>query len=171
MSYTLFYSLQAIRIISPPIVFKYIHPFYAMIIDEGVLDGIIAPHHVFKNLVPKEFHKNRKKYWDIPFDTWGFINSLQPILIKNHKYYDVFNNYRDLIIFLFIWRMIGIALIYKFNTLNHLILFPNFFIAVYLAVSFCSLKNITDKNIIHNIIFLFMILFYIRELFIIKLNS
>ena len=92
MSTTLFYSLLAIRTIGPPIVFNYIHPFYAMIIDEAVLDGLIAPHHILRRYIPSEYLKSEvvKRYYDIPLDSWGFINSLQPILLKNHKYYDVF---------------------------------------------------------------------------------
>lgn len=60
MSDLLFYTLLTIRLIAPPVVFKYIHPFYAIVIDEVGLDAVLAPHHLLGRFVDKRYNKNRK---------------------------------------------------------------------------------------------------------------
>lgn len=168
-SHILFFTLIVIRIIFPPIIFDRIHPLYAMIIDEVVLDGIIAPHHLFKNYIPDIYNhvKYKKRYFDIPLDFWGFLNGLQPVLNTNNKFYSVFEGYRSLIITLFIWRMIGIILVYKLNSMSILKYFPNFYLPVYLSLSFCNMFKIQNIKRITSIM---IVIFYIRELYLININ-
>ena len=170
MSNSLFYTLLTIRLVAPPIIFQYIHPFYAMILDEVVIDGVIAPHHIFNGMVPKKFHIFRKPHYDLPLDFWGFLNGLQPILCKEHQYYHVFKGYRKFLVILFIWRTIGTILLYVTKNPRILAIFANFFIGAYLAIAGCSLYKITDKHTITSIIIISMLFFYVRELLLIKLN-
>lgn len=102
MSEALFYVLITTRFVAPLILFYYVHPFYAMLLDEFVVDGIIAPHHLFRSFVPTEFNVFRKPHYDLPLDAWGFFNGLQPVICKGHKYYNVFDGYRTLILSLFV---------------------------------------------------------------------
>jgi hypothetical protein len=141
-----------------------------MILDEVVVDGLIAPHHFAKNLVPKEFHVNRKPSYDLPLDAWGFLNGLQPIMCKKHKYNYVFKGYETFLITLFVWRMIGIILLYVTKNLKVLAVFANFYIGAYLAISFCSLYKITNKKTINIIIIISILIAYIRELLLININ-
>ena len=85
MSYPLFYTLLSIRLVAPPIIFYYIHTFYAMILDEVIVDGLLAPHHFSHSLklVPIEFNVYRKPHYDLLLDAWGFLNGLQPTVCKN----------------------------------------------------------------------------------------
>jgi hypothetical protein len=170
MSYILFYTLLSTRLVAPPIIFYYLHPFYAMIIDECVVDGLLAPHHLLINLIPKEMNINRKPHYDLPLDAWGFLNGLQPIMCKKHKYNHVFKGYEVFLITLFFWRMIGIALLYVTKNLKVLAVFANFYIGAYLAIAGCSLYKVTNKRTINIIIIVSMLLAYTREIFLIKLN-
>ena len=170
MSYSLFYTLLSTRLIAPPIIFYYVHPFYAMILDEVVIDGLIAPHHLFKPFVPTEMDTYRKPHYDLPLDAWGFLNRLQPIMCKKHKYSYVFKGYESFIISLFVLRMIGIVLLYVLKDMRILALFPNFFIGAYLAISGCSLYKITNKKTVTSVIVVSMLLAYIRELCLINVN-
>lgn len=171
MSYPLFYTLITTRLVAPPIIFYYVHPFYAMLLDEVVIDGIIAPHHLFKSYVPPELNIKRKPHYDLPLDAWGFLNGLQPIMCKNHKYNHVFKGYGSFLVTLFIWRMIGIALLYVTKNLNVLAIFANFYIGAYLAIAGCSLYKITDKKTINKVIILCMLIAYGREIFLIMINT
>ena len=83
MSYSLFYTLLSTRLIAPPIIFYYVHPFYAMILDEVVIDGLIAPHHLFKPFVPTEMDTYRKPHYDLPLDAWGFLIGYNQLCVKN----------------------------------------------------------------------------------------
>ena len=172
MSYNLFYALLIIRLTAPPIIFHYIHPFYAMILNEGVVDGLIAPHHIFTNLnmVPNLFLKHRKPYYDLPLDAWGFLNSLQPLVCKKHNYNNVFKGYEKCLTILFVWRQIGIVLLYIFKNPRILALFPNFYLGVYIAIAGCSLYKIKNKNTINSLIISSILLVYARELMLIKTN-
>lgn len=170
MSYPLAYSLLFLRFISPPIIFNYVHPFYAMIIDETVIDGLLAPHHLFKNYVPKGFTdtKTRKLQHDIPLDAWGFMLGMTPVICKEHKYYKVFDGYRELITSLFIWRMIGFIMVFITRNMRVLTLFPNFYLPVYTVVAGCSLFRITDKKKIIVLIGVSMVLAYAREFYLMR---
>lgn len=172
MSYPLFYTLLSIRVITPPIIFYYMHPFWGMILNEFVIDGILSPQHVYQTfgLVPEEFDNMRKPHYDLPLDTWGYLNSLQPIACKNHKYHDVFMGYESFLLGLFLWRMIGIILLYVIKDARILTLFPDFFSGAYTAIAGCSLYKVTDKKIVNIVIILVMILAYARELYLIKSN-
>ena len=170
MSDLLFYSLIIIRVISPPIIFKYMHPFYAMIVDECIVDGLIAPHHLFRQYIPQKFLVHRKPHYDIPLDLWGFLNGLQPIMCKKHKYYYVFKGYRQLLLSLFIWRLIGIILLYIIRDPRILAIFSNFFIGTYLAISGCHLFKIKNKRKINAVILISVLFFYIRQLYLIHMN-
>ena len=171
MSKKLFYLLLVIRLVFPPLLFIYLHPLYAMSINEVIIDGIIAPHHIFKPLIYKKLVKDSKRCHDIPFDTWGFIWSLLPILYKNNKYHYVFNKYRVFLVTLLIFRLIGILTVYKFHNMKYLLIFPNFYIGAYIAISLCDLLKITETNKINNMIILCMIISYMREIFLIKINQ
>lgn len=171
MSNLLFYTLLTIRLIAPPFVFKYIHPFYAMILDELVLDGFIAPHHIFKPHINPKFHPNRKRHYDIPLDLWGFICSAIPLVCKKHKYYPVFKGFRKFLLFLLAYRTIGIMLVYPTHSMKHLKFFPNLYIGAYLAVSGCHLLKIKDKRAVIATMMVFMVIFYARELVLIQFNK
>lgn len=171
MSNKLFYLLLVIRFIFPPFLFIYLHPVYSIIINEVVIDGIIAPHHIFKTLISKKLVKDSKRCHDIPFDTWGFTWSLLPVLYNNNKYYYVFNKYRVFLVTLLIFRFIGILTVYKFHTMKYLLIFPNFYLGAYIAISLCNLLKITETNKINSMIVLFMIISYMREIFLVKINQ
>lgn len=172
MSYPLFYTLLSIRVITPPIIFYYMHPFWGMILNEVVVDGIISPQHVYQTfgLVPEEFDNMRKPHYDLPLDAWGFLNSLQPIMCKNHKYNDVFVGYESFLLGLFLWRTIGIILLYIIKDVRILALFPNFFIGAYTAISGCSLYKVANKKTVNIVIILAMLIAYVRELYLIMRN-
>ena len=171
MSDLLFYTLLIIRLSAPPLVFNYIHPFYAMIIDELVLDGFIAPHHVFRRFVNPKFHPNRKRHYDIPLDLWGFICSAIPLICKKHKYYPVFEGFREFLLFLLAYRTIGIMLVYPKHSMEHLKFFPNLYIGAYLAVSGCYLLKIKNSGTIIAAMLGCMAIFYVRELHLIQINK
>ena len=171
MSKKIFYLLLIIRFVFPPLLFIYLHPLYAMSINEIIIDGMIAPHHIFKPLINKKLVKNSKRCHDIPLDTWGFMWSLLPILYKNNKYYYVFNKYRLFMVTLLIFRLIGILTVYKFNTMKYLLIFPNFYIGAYVAISLCDLLKINETSKINKIIILCMIISYAREIFLVKINQ
>lgn len=178
-SYKLFYLLIFLRIILPPITFKFIHPFYGMLIDEIVIDGIIAPHHLFVKYIPKKFLREdiRKPITDIPLDTYGFLWSLYPVLDKNHKYYNIFSfndnhKYRNFILLLFCYRMIGIILYYILGyDIRILTLFPNFYLSTYIVISGCNLFKITKEKTINLLIVVGMFIIYIRELYLAYINN
>lgn len=161
--------LYIIRFVCPIFVFIYFHPFFSMIINEGIIDGILDPHQpLFKNVTCKQY--NRKGKYDIALDFWGFLNSLKPVINKNNNYYHIFDNYRIFLLTLYIWRQIGIILILKYKNLEHLKYFPNFYIGAYIAITGCSYFKIKNKKDINIIIILCMIISYMRELILIKKN-
>lgn len=162
----LFHLLLLIRFVSPPFVFRYLHPFWAMIVNECVLDGIISPHHFFTNTIPKQIIGKHKLTYDIPLDSWGFFNALQPVLLTSNNHYHVFDRYRGILILLFAWRITGLILVYVLRSYKILAFFPNMFIALYLAVSFSHLTGVDIRSIITP----FLLVFYLRELYIISLN-
>lgn len=173
MSYPLFYTLLSARLVAPPIIFYYIHPFYAMILDEVVVDGVIAPHHLATSLglIPPEMNIKRKPHYDLPLDAWGFLNALQPIMCKKHKYNHVFKGYETFLIILFVWRMIGVILLYVTKNIKVLAIFANFYIGAYLAIAGCSLYKVTNKKTVNTVIIVSMLLAYTRELLLVGINT
>lgn len=165
---TLFYLLLLIRAVVPPFLFAKVHPFYAMILDEVGLDGFISPHHFFIDTIPDHIKGRHKLAYDIPLDTWGFFNGLQPVVLKSNPYYHVFEGYRPLILALFVYKLIGIALVYKLKDFRVFIFFPNFFIAVYLAVAYCRLFGEKDIN---KVIKFAILATYVRELYLVYINK
>ena len=80
-----------IRLIVPIFLFKEVDPFWAMLINEAVIDGVFSPHHIPIGFIPQEYRKYANHYYtDKPLDTWGFLNGLQPVLLKSNKFYSRF---------------------------------------------------------------------------------
>jgi len=154
--------------LSPPLLFAKLHPGFAMFLNEFGLDGLVSPHHFFIHTIPEEIKGKHKLYYDIPLDTWGFVNSFQPILLSSNPYYSVFSGYRNFLSVLYAYRIIGLVLTYKLRDVKILSLFPNLFIAAYFAISLCHLINYKDVN---RMIAISFVIFYIRELYIITLNK
>jgi hypothetical protein len=163
-----FYLGIIIRLIVPIIIFRYFHPFYSILFNEIVLDGLLSPHHVIYYLVPQNLQKySNDFYTDKPLDMWGFLFSLQPILIKSNKFYHVFQGYRSLLFNLFVYRLIGFIVFLITRNRKVFLFFPNFYLTTYIIVSFFSkfLKQI-DKQVINKIIILGFILTIIKEFYI-----
>jgi len=174
-----------LRIILPPLVFHYFHPFWAMVINECILDGILGYHHILMSGGDLIGHDNIRKifnnkkylqrgvyklYFDVPLDLYGFIWGLYPVLYKGHKYYNVFEKYRCQIVALMVFRIIGIILIYITKNFKNLGICPNLYIGVYLAVSYCKLVDIQDKKTINSIIAIAMFVAICRDWLIICYN-
>lgn len=165
----IFKFLIFLRVIFPPIIFTFLHPFVAMLIDEVVLDGIVSPHHFFNDVIPENIKGRHKIKYDIFLDTWGFTNGLLPVLYKGNKFYRVFENHRMLILTLFAWKITGYILVYIFKNYKFNLVFQNFFIAVYLSVSFCDFFQIKKNH--GKIMALFIVIFILREFYLSTLNE
>jgi hypothetical protein len=152
----------------PPILFNKFHPFFAMLLNEFGVDGFISPHHFFLSSTPESIKGHHKLSYDIQLDAWGFLNSFQPILLKSNPYYYVFEKYRIFLTFLFVYRMVGIFLFYKLRDMRVLAVFPNLFIAAYLAISYCEMFE--DRNIKRALKISFF-LFYLREIALVSVNE
>lgn len=163
-----FYLGIIIRIILPVIIFKYFHPFYSILFNEIVLDGLFSPHHVIYYLIPKNLQKYATDFYtDKPLDMWGFLFSLQPILNRNNKFYSVFEGYRKLLFNLFIYRLIGYIVFLVTRNRKVFLFFPNFYLTTYTIISFFSkfLKK-SDKRVINKFIILGFILTLVKEFYI-----
>jgi len=161
--------LLSIRVVLPTIIFSLFHPFIAMLVNEIVLDGLVSPHHFFIHYIPDKIKGRHKVSYDIFLDGWGFLNGLIPVLYKGNKYYPIFEDYRSLIVGLFIWKIIGNIVIYKTKNYKFSLLFQNFYIAAYLSVGFCDFFKI--KNNKKKIMSLFIIVFVLREIYLVSLNK
>lgn len=170
MTNLVFSSLLAIRAVAPPLIFSYLHPFIAILIDEFFLDGCISPHHFFVDFIPENIKGKHKIAYDIFLDTWGFANGLLPVLYNQNKFYPVFQDYRALVLSTFIYRLIGNILVYKFRDYRYLLIFQNFYLPVYIAIAFCDYFDI-NKKYLTKIILILVILFVIRELYLVSING
>lgn len=169
MSNFVFKTLLAIRVFFPPIFFSTLHPFVAMLFDEVVLDGFISPHHFFVDYIPEHIKGRHKLSYDLFLDSWGFLNGLLPVLYRGNKFYSVFERNRLLLLSLFVWKIIGSILIYKFKNYSYVLLFPNFYLAVYLSLSFCDFFNVRKNQ--GKITAAFILFFMIREVGLMTLNQ
>lgn len=167
---SVFNLLLIIRAFFPPVIFTFFHPFIAMLIDECILDGIISPHHFFTHLIPDNIKGKHKVNYDIYLDSWGFFNGLLPVLYKGNKYYKVFENYRTLVLSLFLLKIIGNVLLLYYKNYKTNYIFQNFYIAVYLAIGFCDYFNL-DRKYYTKIMILFIIILMIREQYIVSVNE
>jgi hypothetical protein len=140
-----------------------------MLTNEFILDGFISPHHFFIDTIPAHIKGKHKIKYDIFLDGWGFFNGLLPVLYKRNPYYHIFDKYRHILLGLFIWKIIGYILVYKYKDYRFNLIFQNFFISVYLSVSFCDFFNIQkNKSVITS---LFIIAFVLREIYLVSLNK
>lgn len=170
MNDVLFKTLILIRTIFPPIIFTVFHPFIAMVLDEFVLDGLVSPHHFFIGSIPEHIKGRHKLKYDLFLDSWGFLFGLLPVLYKNNKFYYVFEKYRTLILSLFIWKIIGSILVYKYKDYRFTLVFQDFFIAVYLSVGFCDYFKI-DSSLRSRIMAVFIVMFILREFYLVSVNK
>jgi len=164
-----FKVLLLTRVVFPPIIFSVFHPFIAMLFNECVLDGIVSPHHFFIDYIPKDIRGQHKVKYDIFLDAWGFLNGLIPVLYSENKFYHVFEKTRLLILTLFLWKIIGYILVYKFKNYKYSLIFQNFYLAVYLAVSFCDFFKIR-KNV-GKVAAVFILIIVLREFYLVSLNK
>lgn len=132
-----FYLATLIRIVVPIFLFHKMNPFWAILINEFVLDFLMSPHHLVREIMPED-----KKCWanhyysDKPLDTWGFLMALQPVVLPSNKFYHIFDGYRDLIFYLFIYRFIGFIIFCKTKVRQVFVIFANFYFTTYLVVAF-----------------------------------
>jgi hypothetical protein len=164
-----FNILIAIRIIFPPIIFSVFHPFIAMLLNECVLDGLVSPYHFFKKYVPPTI-KHDKLTYDMPLDIWGFLNGLIPVLYTGNKFYNVFENHRALIVASFVFRLIGYVVAYRTRSWRGFLIFQNFYISIYLGISFCDFFKIKQRDQVR-VIALFIIIFVLREFYLVSINK
>lgn len=168
MKDVIFKTLLLIRVVFPPLMFSLFHPFIAMLVNEVLLDGLISPHHLFTKFIPENVKGKHKMSYDIFLDSWGFLMSLIPVFYKNGKYYHVFDGYRTIVSFLFVWKIVCMSLVYKFKDYR-----PSFpamlFLPVYLSIGFCDFFKVeTNKG---RVMALFIIVFAVRELWLQMLNK
>jgi hypothetical protein len=145
-----FYAATLTRILVPIILFQKMSPFYAILFNEIILDYCISPQHYVIYTMPKKERKWANHYYsDKPLDTWGFLMALQPIIFKSNKYYDMFEGYRDLLFYLYVYRLVGIIIFYKVKLKQVFIPFANFFLTTYVIVSFFRtfMKEVSNKTI------------------------
>jgi hypothetical protein len=167
----IFIFLLSLRAIFPPLIFSFLHPFLAILINECILDGMISPHHFFLQYIPDNIKGFHKINYDIFLDSWGFANGLLPVLYKYNKFYDVFENNRIFILTLFLWRIIGNIIVYKFKNYRFLLLFQNFYLPIYLAITCVDYFNLDKQRYLLKLMILFTILFFIREIYLVKIND
>lgn len=167
----IFNLLLLTRVIFPPIIFSLFHPFIAMLINECILDGLISPHHIFTDSIPESIKTKHKVSYDIYLDSWGFLNGLLPVLYKNNEFYNTFENYRMLVLTLFLWKIIGNIVLFYYRNYKTNYIFQNFYIAVYLAIGFCDYFKVDKKIYLLKIMILFITISVIREHFIISVNE
>jgi hypothetical protein len=147
---SVFYLFIAIRLIVPFYLFKKFNPLFAILFNEIVLDGFFSPHHFAKFTMPEKYQIFANNFYtDKPLDTWGFLLALQPVVDKNNKFYHVFEDYRGLIVSLFVLRLIGYIIFLVTRCKQVFIYFPNIFLFAYSIISFFKLytKNVSNKTI------------------------
>jgi hypothetical protein len=163
-----FYAAIIIRLIVPIVIFKKYNPFFSILFNEIVLDGIFSPHHFAIHLMPENLKKYANHFYtDKPLDTWGFLLALQPVVNISNKYYSMFEDYRGLIVGLFVYRLIGYILFLKTKVKQVFLLFPNFFFTIYTIITFFrTFFPKTNKSIINKFIIIGFIFSIIKEVII-----
>jgi hypothetical protein len=153
------------RILVPIILFRKVNPFWAILINELILDFFISPHHFVINTMPMEKRYLANHYYsDKPLDTWGFFMALQPVVDKTNKYYEIFDGYRDLMYYLFIFRLIGYIIFCKVKCKQVFIIFANLYMTTYTIISFFRTYLPGASNeIINRVIFLGFLYTFIKE--------
>ena len=161
---TYFYLAIIARVIIPIFLFQFVSPFYAILINEIVLDFFISPHHFVKYTMPydKRIYANHY-YTDKPLDHWGFAMSLQPILAKSNKFYNIFEGYRQFLFNLFLFRLLGFIVFLIVKKKQIFVLFPNFYLTSYVIISFYSQFKISKKSL-NYMLFLGMIFSVLKEI-------
>jgi hypothetical protein len=159
-----FYLAITARLLIPIFLFQKVSPFYAILINEIILDFFISPHHYVKYTMPldKRIYANHY-YTDKPLDHWGFAMSLQPVLLNKNKYYNMFEGYRQFLLNLFLFRLLGFILFLIIKKKQIFVLFPNFYLTSYLIISFYSQFKISKKSL-NYILFLGMIISIFKEI-------
>jgi hypothetical protein len=159
-----FYLAITARLLIPIFLFQKVSPFYSILINEIILDYFISPHHYIKYTMPlnKRIYANHY-YTDKPLDHWGFAMSLQPILISTNKFYDMFEGYRQFLLNLFLFRLLGFILFLIIKKKQIFVLFPNFYLTSYVIISFYRKFKISKKSL-NYMLFLGMIFSIFKEI-------
>ena len=159
-----FYLAITARLLIPIFLFQKVSPFYAILINEIILDYFISPHHYIKYTMPldKRIYANHY-YTDKPLDHWGFAMSLQPVLISTNKFYDMFEGYRQFLLNLFLFRLLGFILFLIIKKKQIFVLFPNFYLTSYVIISFYRKFKISKKSL-NYMLFLGMIFSIFKEI-------
>jgi len=159
-----FYLSILIRLIVPIFLYRKISPFYAIIINEIILDHFMSTHHYIKFTMPLDKRYLASHYYtDKPLDHYGFFMSLQPVLKKNNKYYATFKGYRKFLLNLFLFRLLGFILYLITNKRQMFIVFPNFYLTSYLIISAYEQFKITKSNL-NYVLFLGFIFSILKEI-------
>ena len=159
-----FYLAITARLLIPIFLFQKVSPFYAILINEIILDYFISPHHYIKYTMPldKRIYANHY-YTDKPLDHWGFAMSLQPVLLNKNKYYNMFEGYRQFLLNLFLFRLLGFILFLIIKKKQIFVLFPNFYLTSYVIISFYRKFKISKKSL-NYMLFLGMIFSIFKEI-------
>jgi len=159
MSQFVFYALISLRIILPPIIALTCHPLLSILLIEGVVDGLMSPHHVALYTpfdVPLSKENVPAAAYDKPLDFWGQLWTMYPVWFVSSKYYGVFKNFRVLLCFLFLFRVFGYVLFWLTFSVKTpdksrrlFIIFPNVYLLVYILIAMISLVGIQSGTLVY----------------------
>jgi len=147
----------------PIILFKFLHPLNAMILNQIIIDNIDPLFLV--NTDSPYYNRNAYQNWDKFFDLWGYFIALLPVFTNYYKDFTFYHHSIPFILIgLFLFRLLG-YLVWKFiiNREDLFIYFPDFYTSLYYAISFCFLFKIKNKTIITIIISLLLFLKILHE--------
>lgn len=160
----IYYISAIVRTFIPIILFRYLHPCNAMILNQIIVDNIDPLYLV--NINSPYYNRNQYQNWDKFFDLWGYFVALLPVFTN---YYPNFISYHifipNILIALFILRLLG-YLCWKFIIKREelFIYFPDLYTSLYYAISFAFLFKINNKTIITCIITIALFLKILHEL-------
>ncbi len=125
-SKTLLGIVVTCRIVLPALLFAFVTPFFAMVVNELVVDTVIGH-------VEESYHLSRidwQKRVDKPLDLLGFTYSLYPVLT-----HPAFVGSRELMIALFLYRLIGVIIFVVTENRLFFIAFANFYVGAFYGIS------------------------------------
>ena len=146
------------RLILPLLLFSYLHPCNAMIINQIIVDNIDPLYLV--NVDSPFYNRQLYQTWDKFFDLYGYFIALIPVFYNYQKQFRLYHPYIPyILIMLLIYRLIAYLLwLYSHSNEKLFLYFPDFYTSLYYAISFSFLFNIKKKYLITIIIFISFIL-------------
>ena len=137
----------SIRTVVPPILFNYLHPINAMLINQTIVDNI-DPFYWNDPNIP-QFNWRKYETWDKCFDIYGYSIALIPVWKT-----DVFTDFpgwgedgvRIFLSSLLAWRFCGLIAWFLTKKDKIWLFFPDLYTAAYYTFSLADLWNFKDNT-------------------------